>query len=177
MEYWRKGWYPLPLPTGQKAPPPSGFTGYHPPPTLADVERWLETEDEKSNIGIRVPDGIIGIDVDAYPPKKGGASLQQLTERLGALPPSWTLSARADGISGIRFFTIPKGKHWPGDIAPDIQIVQFRYRFAVAAPSRHPKIQDGVYKWYPPGVPIDGRSWVPEIPDVTALTGALEGTA
>lgn len=170
LQYWERGWYPLPLPPGEKAPPPQGFTGYHEPPGLEQIEAWLATEPDKANIGLRVPDGIIGIDVDAYSGKQGGAGLAELTEKFGALPPAWTLSARSDLISGIRFYRIPQGKHWPGEIAPDVQIVQFRYRFAVAYPSMHPKLRK-IYKWYPPGAPIDGRNWTREIPDITGLTG------
>lgn len=170
LQYWERGWFPLPLPPGEKAPPPQGFTGYHAPPTLDDINGWIVSEPDAANIGVRVPDGLIGIDVDAYSGKQGGVGLADLTERFGDLPPAWTLSARSDGISGIRFYRIPTGKHWPGEIAPDVQIVQFRYRFAVAYPSLHPKIRK-VYKWYEPGAPIDGRSWTRDIPDVRGLAG------
>lgn len=170
LPYWERGWYPLPLPPGEKAPPPQGFTGYHPPPSLSTIEGWIATEPDKANIGLRVPDGIVGIDIDAYAGKQGGVGLQQLLEKFGPLPDAWTLSSRADGISGIRFFRCPTGKHWPGEIAPDVQIIQFRYRFAVAFPSLHPKIRK-IYKWYEPGAPIDGRSWTRDIPDISALSG------
>jgi hypothetical protein len=132
------------------------------------VEEWLASEPSRSNIGIRVPDGVIGIDVDAYSGKKGAASFGDLVEKFGPLTPTWTLSARADGLSGIRFYRVPSGRQWPGELAPDIQIIQFRHRYAVAWPSIHPKIRK-MYRWYPPGAPIDGTSYVDEIPDISGL--------
>lgn len=169
MEYFNRGWLPLPLPPGEKSPPPTGFTGHWRSPEIEDIEEWINTEHDRSNIGVRMPDGVIGIDVDAYSGKQGGASLQQLTAKWGPLPETWTLSARVDGLSGIRFFRIPGGKHWPGEVAPDIQVIQYRFRYAVAYPSLHPKIKK-MYRWYAPGAPIDGRSWTPEIPDISGLS-------
>lgn len=169
MEYYEKGWIPLPLPPGEKSPPPKGTTGHYPSPTESQIEEWLESEPDRSNIGLRMPDGIIGIDVDAYAGKQGGASLGSLTERWGTLPPTWCLSARADGISGIRFYRIPLGKAWPGEVAPDVQVIQHRHRYSVAYPSLHPKIKK-VYRWYAPEASIDGKSWSADIPDISSLT-------
>jgi hypothetical protein len=170
LEYFQRGWLPLPLPAGEKSPPPLNFTGHHPSPQLEDVEGWISSVEDRANIGLRVPDGIIGIDVDAYAGKQGGAGLAALTEKFGTLPPAWTLSARADGISGIRFYRVPLGKHWPGEIAPDIQIIQYRHRYAVAWPSIHPKLKK-MYRWYPPGAPINGKADTRIIPSIAHLTG------
>lgn len=170
LEYFQRGWLPLPLPPGEKSPPPVGFTGHHDPATLEDIEGWVADQPDRANIGIRTPDGIIGIDVDAYSGKQGAAGLGELSEKWGSLPPTFILSARGDGISGIRFYRVPKGKSWPGEVAPDIQVIQYRHRYAVAFPSVHPKLKK-MYQWYPPGCPINGRSPNPSgIPDMHNLT-------
>lgn len=168
MDYFERGWQPLPLPPGEKSPPPSDATGHYPWASRDQVEAWLASHHERSNVGIRVPDGVIGIDIDAYKGKVGGASLGALVELWGDLPPTWTLSARADGLSGIRFYQVPHGKQWPGEFAKDVQVVQHRHRYAVAWPSIHPALHK-MYRWYAPGSPIDGRSWTEEIPDITRL--------
>ncbi len=174
MEYWVRGWLPLPLPPGEKSPPPVGFTGHFRSPTEEDIEDWLSDQPDRANIGVRLPDGILGIDVDAYGGKLGGQTLGDLTERWGALPPTWTLSARSDGISGIRMYRVPVGKQWPGEVGPDIQIVQYRHRYAVAYPSIHPKLKR-MYRWYPPGAAIDGKSFSEEIPDISRLSRLPSG--
>lgn len=176
MEYARRGWIPLPLPPGEKSPPPSGTTGHHPTPTLEQIENWVADEADRANIGLRMPDGVIGIDIDAYSGKLGGRSFGELVDAWGTLPDTWTLSARADGLSGIRFYRVPAGRHWPGELAPDIQVIQYRHRYAVAYPSVHPKLKK-MYRWYPPGAPIDGQSYTSEIPDISGLTGIREGVA
>lgn len=173
LDYWDRGWIPLPLPPGEKSPPPLRTTGHYAPPTREQVEEWLSTEPDGSNIGLRVADGILGIDVDAYGGKQGGQSLANLTERWGPLPPTWALSARVDGLSGIRFYRVPTGKQWPGEVAPDVQVIQHRHRYAVAYPSLHPSTKR-TYKWYPPGAEIDGRSWTQEIPDISGLAFLTE---
>lgn len=165
LEYLTRGWLPLPLPPGEKAPPPKKSTGHYPNPTEEDVERWIASEEDRSNIGLRMPDGIIGIDVDAYAGKQGGQTLSVLTERWGNLPPTWTLTARADGLSGIRFFRIPEGLRWPGDLGADIEVIQHKHRYAVCFPSKHPKLKK-IYRWYAPGKPTDGKSFSDEIPDL-----------
>lgn len=174
VKYLEAGWLPLPLPPGEKSPPPRKFTGHHPSPVRDDIERWLDDQPDRSNIGIRVPDGVIGIDVDAYGGKQGGLSLAALTEAFGPLPPTWTLSARADGLSGIRFYTVPIGLAWPGEAAADIQVVQYRHRYAVAFPSIHPSLKK-MYRWYEPEAPIDGQSFANGIPDISSLLPLGDG--
>jgi P4 family phage/plasmid primase-like protien len=171
VSYFKAGWCPLPLPPRRKSSPPTGATGKYPVVGKAILDRWLKEYDEKGNIGIRVPDNVIGIDVDAYDKKIGRASLAQLEADLGPLPATWTLTARADGVSGIRFFQVPAGLHWPGEPIADVQIVQHHHRYAVAYPSVHPDTK-GIYRWYPPGSELNGRPGVTvdhEIPAVIEL--------
>ena len=64
--YLKAGDSPVPLPPRKKASPPEGCTGRTGRKVTAeDVNRWL-AEHGSGNIGLRLPPGVIGIDVDAY---------------------------------------------------------------------------------------------------------------
>src|SRR6266566_4877048 len=87
--YLEAGWQsPLPLPRRRKEPVPSGFTGHAGEvPTCEQLERW-RVEFPDGNLALRLPDGWVGIDVDAYKPE-GAASFDELVEECGAFPPTW----------------------------------------------------------------------------------------
>ena len=86
---------------------------------------------------------VIGIDVDDHrddplKPKVGGEQLQYLEQKYGELPNTWTSSSRADGVSGIRFFLVPKGLAYRsncGEHGGDIDIIQRVHRYAVVYPA------------------------------------------
>lgn len=145
----------MPLPPRKKSSPPSGTTGKYDMVPEKTIREWHKSRDPRCNIALRVPDDIIGIDVDAYDAKIGRGSLAELEKQFGKLPETWTLTSRRDGCSGIRFFRVPPGLHWPGEPLPDVQIVQHRHRYAVAYPSVHPDTR-ALYFWYPPGDPLNG---------------------
>jgi hypothetical protein len=64
--YLAAGYSPLPLPRGVKWPPPKGWTGAGAPMAdLEQVRRWIRS-DPAGNIALRLPDGVIGIDLDLY---------------------------------------------------------------------------------------------------------------
>jgi hypothetical protein len=167
LEYFHKGWRPMAMGRNQKHPPPNGYTGNHGMPIdLAQVEKWARQNPE-GNLGLVMPDHVIGIDVDHYDDKRGGDTLRQLTERLGPLPPTAISTSRSDGVSGIRFFQVPEGMHWKGVAGPDVEVVQRVHRYAVVWPSRHPN--GGRYHWYYGG--LDGMPWelVDDVPDPAKL--------
>ncbi|UVK63883.1 DNA primase/polymerase [Gordonia phage LilyPad] len=178
-EYLKKGMHPIPLPAGQKFPPPTGWTGRNAPAvTFEQIDEWFSEGrgTDRSNIGLhmfevflpsgepatvpdpewdgvgeqpQVPATLVGIDVDHYDDKLGGDTLRRLEKRLGELPPTWTSSSRSDGISGIRYFLAPAKYEYLGKVGQDIECIQKKHRFAVVYPSWHP--QGGQYVWYPPG--------------------------
>ena len=89
----RAGWGPIPLPTGQKAQPPVGFTGGHPVPSYADWYTIYEENPAKwGNLGARVPERVVGVDVDAYDGKNGAATWNLLGGK--DFEPTVVLSAR-----------------------------------------------------------------------------------
>jgi hypothetical protein len=138
-DLYRNGWSPLPLPRGQKWPPPNGFTGADGKrPDREQIEAWIIAR-ASDNVAVRLPEQVIGIDIDAYGNKPGLATLTQLEEANGALPPTVIITNRDDG-SGIRLFRLPDSASstgmrtgWPG-----IEIIRAGHRYAVIAPSIHP---------------------------------------
>ena len=150
-DYQDLGWQgTLPLPERRKHHPPRGYTGAAGAwPTYADCWDWSDDPThEGANIALRLPDGIIGIDVDAYDGKPGAATLAAAEQQWGALPPTWRTTSRDDGTSGIRLYRTPTGLAWPGEAGPGIDIIQERHRYAVAPPSTHP--EGRTYRWITP---------------------------
>lgn len=154
--YRAAGW-PGTLPVGhgpgQKSPPPAAFTGHGKPyPSDADVGVWEAGPEAARNIGLRMPPGVIGLDVDAgYGGKTGDVTLADLEARLGPLPPTWVSSARP-APSGIRFFRVPElldGRpiNWPGEAGKFIEIIQPGHRYAVVWPSTNPDAGGAEYRW------------------------------
>lgn len=130
----------MPLPRGQKHPPPDGYTGNQGKvPTKAKIREWIKDNGD-GNIAIRMRPDAIGIDVDVYDGKTGDVTLAQLEVLHGELPASIRTTARGfDNPSGIRWFTIPKGLQLPGKLGPGIEVIQFHHRYAMVADSWNPK--------------------------------------
>ena len=166
-KYRNRGWFgTLPLPKGKKEKPPEKWTGKAAKfPTRELIESWMaEKKYKDGNICLRlarVNDDyeVMGIDVDHYESggknKLGGDQLKELEDRLGPLPKTWISTARSDGVSGIRYFLVPRGLAFRGKAAKDIDIVSKGYRYALVWPSIHPN--GCVYLWYAPDKPLDGN--------------------
>jgi hypothetical protein len=178
-DYTAAGWPGvLPLPARAKKNPPSGFTGRDGAwPTTAQLTEWAATRPD-ANVALRMPETVLGIDVDAYGDKLGAATLADHEARLGALPATWTITSRTDGLSGIRLFRVPAGMAWPSQVggpSDGIEVLRTAHRYAVAPPSLHP--EGRVYHWVSPdGETADRIPAVAELPDlpdawVAGLTG------
>ena len=143
--YWSAGWRGiLPLPERRKTFPPTGYTGHDGKwPSYADCHTWAS--DGIHNICLRLSADIVGIDVDAYGDKPGAATLADLVDKYGPLPPTWLSTSRDDGISGIRLYRIPEGATLPTKL-PGIEFVQHHHRYVVAWPSQHPDT-GREYRW------------------------------
>lgn len=167
-EYRKKGYSPLPLPAGQKASPPDGWTGIGAPMASGpDVQAWTETNAD-GNIALRLPDGVIGIDIDDYGTKPGWATFMAAYKAIGVKPPSaGKLTSRGtETRAGIRLFRVPAGTKLAGNFAsagfgPDVDIIQNHHRYCVGPASVHP--EGGTYTWYE----LDGS--VGELPAVAEL--------
>lgn len=166
--YWSAGWRGvLPLPYGAKTPPPHGYTGADGiDPSYADVLAWMEDRGG-GNIALRLPPGVIGLDVDAYGAKSGAATYLAHVAKWGDLPATWRTTARSDGVSGIYLYRVPTHlARWPGELGPGVEIIQYRHRYAVAGPSMHPSGEP--YRWWLGGTDmqlarptIDVLPWLP----------------
>lgn len=178
--YRAAGWHgtlPLGDRPGKKYPPPRGWTGHGAPfPSAADVESWRETDGDR-NIGLRLPAGVLGLDVDAYPGKRGGETLAALIAKHGELPPTWITTARTDGVSGIRLFRVPthldgREINWPGEAGTHIEIIQTGHRYAVVWPSTNPEADGARYEWHYQGRSVEAA--LTEVPQPTALADLPE---
>jgi hypothetical protein len=140
--YHHAGWHPLPLPPGEKSPPPDGRTGYEGRDfTEAEVRAVLDWPNH--NIGLRMPTDVIGLDIDAY--HGGQDTFNELKARLGPLPNTKISHSNRNDGSGIRFYRVPVGFAWVTSL-PGIEIIQRAHRYAVVWPSTHP---DGrPYSWW-----------------------------
>ena len=203
-DYVQAGWpCILPVPVADKTPPPVGYTGAEgrdtDPLTLTE---WATGRYAGYSIALRMPETVIGIDVDQYAKtsstpegervvqKRGAETLAALEERWGPLPATWSSTARGAGPSRIRFFRVParryatvlKATQPDGTQTGDIEIIQRHHRYAVVWPSVH-ESAGSIYTWYDPagqpcGVPKPDE--FPELPAawVEALSaGASEQAA
>jgi putative DNA primase/helicase len=173
--YFEAGWSPIPLPHEQKFPVPDQFPAGTPLSFTGasgayvreeHIRVWLSKKGRAnagklsyppSNIAIRLPETVLGVDVDAYDGKAGARTLQAAEEEWGALPPTWVSTSKDDGISGIRWFRIPPGLAWPGELpqGKGVELIRWDHRFAIVAPSIHDKTKLP-YKWYKELIAEDG---------------------
>lgn len=158
IAYHDAGWWPLPLPASAKEPPPKNRTGSRAThaPSIGEIRRWIETgrygDDPMpipvGNICVRMPNDLIGIDVDVYGDKRGDLALDELERRTGTqLPGTYSSTARGWGESRIRFYRVPAGTRLRANPGDGIEIVQHHHRYAVVWPSVHPKTRT-TYRWY-----------------------------
>jgi Bifunctional DNA primase/polymerase, N-terminal len=169
-DYRDRGWDPFPLPWHRKFPPPADVTGYDARLiTGGDYRRWAEIW---ANIGLVMPETVVGIDFDGY---KDGHRAPS------GLPPTVRSTSRTDG-SGIFLFTVPEGTRLETKVKGVGEVVQWFHRYAVCWPSVHP--EGGVYRWLDDGdneVEIPYVDNLPPLPErwlqrLAARPRVLEGT-
>lgn len=163
LAYHRSGWL-TPIPVSRKKdghghPLVGGFTGNDVPQATEPQVASLTQQFGGANIGLRMPDGMIAIDVDHYEGKTGGADLTALEEKLGALPPTISSTSRGSatgpGPSRIMYFWLPeeyrgyKMHDKPAGKKGGIEIIQLHHRHANVFPSVHVKTGK-LYRWFTP---------------------------
>ena len=171
--YHRLGWPSvLPVPAYAKEPPPTGYTGHAGiDPSYADMCTWAQ-EHPGGNLALRLPDNVIGIDVDAYGKKTGAATLAEVEKRWGPLPPTYCSSSRTDGVSGIRLYRVPPGTvlrdgiRFPELGIGDIDIVQRHHRYVMSWPSLHPERRQYLWIREADGVVLDTPPGPADLPDL-----------
>lgn len=173
--YRKLGWQgTLPLPPGQKHPPPTHYTGSgRPHPTDTEVTQWIKTKGD-GNLALRLAevsprvlksrmdlpaiyagnnvDGweLLGIDIDNYGDKHGYDEYRKLEKELGVLPKTAVSTARPGIGSGTPIYLVPKGFRFMGKADLSIDIIQKRHRFTVVWPSTNPDTRPAgaQYVWY-----------------------------
>jgi hypothetical protein len=179
--YRAAGWVGvLPIPAGTKRLRKVGWTGHDGAwPSGADIYAWADSDDTAEgagNIALRLPPGVIGIDVDNYAGKHGASTLAAAVASLGELPPTWSSTARSDGDSRIRLYRVPEGLRWPGQLGEHVEIIQTTHRYMLVWPSINPDTST-VYRWYEPSglvtTQIPHPDELPDLPDawIAGLTG------
>lgn len=147
-DYLFSGWTALPLPYAQKSAPPEGYTGKDAKEvSAAKMKEWMK---QRSNVALRMPKGVIGIDIDRN--KETGAPdgwdlLQKLQAELGELPIDIVSTSREDLKCGFTaFFRVPELAVLNGGIGGVIDIIQEAHRYQVVYPSVHPD-SGRTYEW------------------------------
>ncbi|MFD6950009.1 MULTISPECIES: bifunctional DNA primase/polymerase [unclassified Nocardiopsis] len=156
QQYIDAGWQVVGI-SGKK-PARKGFTG-RTDNTTPDIPRKGE------NVALRLPKGVLALDVDAYDGKVGGDTLARLERKLGPLPATDRSGSR-DGISGIYLFSVPEDYEAVGEL-PGIETVQWFHRTVVCEPSIHEKT-GATYRWHPVGdspMWLNGPESLPKLPD------------
>lgn len=165
---WRQqGWMgTLWLPPGAKSPPPRDYTGRLGELEISDdqVAQWAINP---GNLGIRLPQGVVGIDVDWYKPD-GQVSYGTLVHECGELPPTYKSSARPlQPHSGVYLYRVDWQLELHDKPLPGIEIIQWFHRYICTWPSIHPegemyRLTDprGMMGVRPPL--IDELPWLPE---------------
>lgn len=172
--YTERGWSSvLPLPPGQKSPPPEGFTGKAAQrPTPAHVAQW-RYEHPNGNPALYLVDGFICVDIDNYAKKKrpAGRALEVVAEvegRAGVrFPATWVLRNRTDG-SEKRFYRVPTDVTWRSNLGAGVDLVHAGHRYVSAGVNPDTGQPE---QWYTP----EGRLAVdpPRPVDLTELPDAL----
>lgn len=152
--YRALGWTgTVPLRPGTKLPPPVGFTGNEGREPSADECAAFEHSRYRgtTQLALRMPDIVIGTDIDGYDGRTGLLTMAEGARRWDALPDGPWSSARADG-SGIRFFRVPASAVIVSDIKfaelnlGHVEVIRRVHRYAVVWPSIHPKTGT-LYTW------------------------------
>lgn len=151
FRYHSHGWSALPAGSRPKPldkdPYPVGFTGAEGKrPDDDQVAEWVKTRGGY-NIAVRLPDNVVGLDVDAWKGSEEVETMKAITDAHGLLPRTWVTTSRSDS-SGIRLFRLPEGVdatklagniNHPTD--PDQtagEVIKFNHRVAMVWPSVHP---------------------------------------
>lgn len=156
------GWQPLPLHPEEKRPMVRGQHGYLGKKITSEEVAEMAIQFSEANLALRLGETVVCLDTDEYGGKNGLATLEAFEKKLGPLPPTYVSTSRRagwdpsgaseddlspEGQGGIRFFRAPAGLRWKGVLGPGVDVITFGIRYAVVAPSVHPKT-GAEYRWW-----------------------------
>lgn len=166
---WR-GVLPADL-NGRPGHVPAGYSGGHDvDPDDDQVARWVEGHGDH-NVALRLPDDVLGLDVDVYGDKHGDQTVDYVAYQLeaGELPPTWTSTARGPGQpSRIHLYRVPPGGRWRSDLGrgSHVEVIRRGHRWARVWPSTNHRLVgrgvDATYRWYRPDGTLSDRPPRPE---------------
>lgn len=174
--YLELGWPAvLPLPSGRKWPPPTGFTGHDAQiPTHEQVGGWCR-EHPDGNPALYLVDGLICVDIDNYakgdrPAGRAREVVDEVEGRAGCrFPGTWLLRNRTDG-SEKRFYRVPEGLSWRSKLGAGVDLVHAGHRYVnvgVNPETGNPE------QWYTPDAELSPKPPRPqdcaELPDKLVL--------
>ena len=180
--YLARGWHPIPLPPGQKAPPPTGYTGKCAIPVTYELVGVWCAEKPNHNPAVALHDeqpySVLAIDCDNYANGSHAAGTAEATlagkaDSAGCpWPPTYYLAHRDDGSRKL-FYRVPGGLAWVSDIGPGVQVIRPGHRYANAGVNpRTGKCE----RWYGPnGAALDLPPYVDQLPLLPAELQAIVG--
>ena len=165
LVYWEKGFKAFPA--QDKKPLVSKATGHDGEITYEKVSGWVNDFSFRyAHVSLRA-EGWIGIDVDNYDGKQGAQQLEELEERLGVLPDTFTSTARgAFSKSRQYIYRVPDDTPRKSKAAKDIEIIQRCHRNAAVYPTYHRKTGQ-IYRWYNPDGTLANE--IPRLEEIPVL--------
>lgn len=165
LVYWEKGFKAFPA--QDKRPLVSKATGHDGEITFEKVLSWVQDYSYRyAHVSLRA-EGWIGIDVDDYLGKQGAKQLEELEERLGVLPDTYTSTSRgAFSKSRQYIYRVPDDTPRKSKAAKDIEIIQRCHRNTAAYPTYHRKTGQ-IYRWYNPDGTV--ATEIPRLEDIPFL--------
>jgi len=150
IELYGRGWHPLPLggDDGKKLLE-TQLSGYTPGDAAPEeIEVWPAKYGARwTNLGVRCPVGVLGIDVDDYiahgKSKRGLATIAEHETHFGAELPATYITTAREGRSGIRWYRIPHDWRGPDILrtadgfAGNVELIQRTHRYGAVPPSIH----------------------------------------
>lgn len=145
--YLARGFEVVPLRDGTKYPPVKGTTGRD-GVALSWEEIAALIRRGRVNIALRLPRGVIGIDVDQHDGKHGADNLVKAgIEDLPWEAGTWRSSSRhGDNRHGVYLFRAPHRQKYSNPV-PDVEVIHYGWRYAVVWPS---VVEGRAYSWWPP---------------------------
>lgn len=108
-------------------------------PDAAQIAAWV-TDAPEGNAALRLPHGVVGLDVDAYGDKRGDRTLARHVQALGPLEPTWTIVNREGGRSGTSLYRCAfEGPFRSSLDGGDVDLIHRGHRYCVLPPSLHPE--------------------------------------
>lgn len=123
----------------------------------AAIRMWFRDARVPTNVGIRIPEDQLALDVDVYVP---GVKARLELMHLRGLPDTLTQASGAGGMHLL--YSAPPGADYGSTLggAPGVDLIHHRQRYLVAAPSLH--WTGARYHWLDESEPTPAPAWVLE---------------